>query len=176
MNFVTRYISKCYSLSILSREGGHSDDLKYLGKVLDEFPWNEKGWWSHNIDVKTGGPKVAMDKPSIINKCAVMLMASGILSKALENIDSDLAKRLKVKTDRCIYNQIIPTQLVVGFWHYKLNGNDPDYKDILGYFMLTTHALMELQQFNPDYNEPRLDAAIHCAVPLIMSDFGWKTG
>lgn len=154
---------------ILHKEGGRADDLKYLGKVFDDFPWNEKGWWSQDIDVKTGEPKMSMDKPSIINKCAAMAMASGMLSKALRDIDPDLAARLKQKTDKCIYDQIIPTQLADGFWHYNLDGNDPNSKDILGYFMLTTHTLMELQEFNAAYSEPKLDAAIHKAQAFALN-------
>jgi hypothetical protein len=62
---------------ILHKESGRAEDLKYVGKVLDEFPWNEKGWWSQDIDVATGEPKAPMDKPSIINKCAAVAMATG---------------------------------------------------------------------------------------------------
>jgi hypothetical protein len=145
------------------KEGGRIEDLKYLGKVLDEFPWNEKGWWSQDIDVKTGEPKVPSDKPSIINKCAALAMATAMLAEALREAAPDLSARLKQKTDRCLYGQIIPAQLADGFWHYNLDGNDPKDKDILGYFMLTTHELMELQQFNPAYREPKLDAAIRKA-------------
>lgn len=148
---------------ILHREGGRADDLKYLGKVLDDFPWNEKGWWSQDIDVATGEPKVAMDKPSIINKCAAIAMATGMLAEALREAAPDLAVRLKQKTDKCVYDQIIPTQLEDGFWHYNLSGKDPKDKDILGYFMLTTRVLMELQHFNAAYREPKLDASIRKA-------------
>ena len=148
---------------ILHKEGGRADDLKYIGKVLDDFPWNEKGWWSQDIDVKTGEPKSPMDKPSIINKCAAIAMATGMLSEALRDIAPDLAARLRQKTDKCVYDQIIPAQLADGFWHYNLDGKDPNDKDVLGYFMLTTHELMELQHFNAAYREPRLDAALHKA-------------
>jgi hypothetical protein len=148
---------------ILSKEGGRADDLKYLGKVLDDFPWNDKGWWSQDIDVKTGEPKETMDKPSIINKCAAIAMATGMLAEALRDIDPVLAKQLKQKTDKCVYDQIIPAQLEDGFWHYNLVGKDPKDKDILGYFMLTIRELMELQRFNPAYREPKLDAALRKA-------------
>lgn len=148
---------------ILRREGGRADDLVYLGKVLDDFPWNEQGWWSQDIDVKTGEPKVPLSKPSIINKCAAVAMATGMLAEALRDPAPELAARLKQKTDRCVYGQIIPAQLADGFWHYNLNGSDPKDKDILGYFMLTTRELMELQHFNAIYREPRLDAAIRKA-------------
>jgi hypothetical protein len=148
---------------ILHKEGGRAEDLKYLGQVLDDFPWNEKGWWSQDIDVKTGEPKESMDKPSIINKCAAIAMATGMLVEALREITPDLAARLKQKTDKCVYDQIIPAQLADGFWHYNLDGKDPKDKDILGYFMLTTQTLMELQHFNVAYREPKLDAAIRKA-------------
>ncbi len=148
---------------ILSKEGHRDDNLKYLGKVLDDFPWNEQGWWSQDIDVKSGEPKVSMDKPSIINKCAAIAMATGMLAEALREIDPAMAARLKQKTDKCVYDQIIPAQLEDGFWHYNFSGKDPKDKDVLGYFMLTIRELMELQRFNPAYREPRLDAAVRKA-------------
>lgn len=145
---------------ILQREGGHDDDLKYVATVLDQYPWNDKGWWSQDIDVVTGESKVPMDKVSIINKSAAIAMAAGTLSKLVSDIDAPLAARLKHKTDQCIYRQIIPAQLEDGFWNYNLSGNNPKEKDILGYFMLTTSVLMELQHHNPAYHEPKLDSAL----------------
>jgi hypothetical protein len=145
---------------ILHKEGGRADDLKYLGKVLDDFPWNEKGRWSQDIDVATGEPKVPMEKPSIINKCTTLAMAAGMLAESLRDIAPDLAARLKQKTDQCVYGQILPAQTADGFWHYNIAVRDPKDKDILGYFMLTTRTLMELQYFNAAYREPKLDAAI----------------
>lgn len=145
---------------ILHKEGGRADDLKYLGKVLDDFPWNEKGWWSQDINVATGEPKVSMDKPSIINKCTTIAMATGMLAEALRDIAPDLAARLKQKTDQCVYGQILPAQVDDGFWHYNISGRDPKDKDVLGYFMLSTSTLAELQHFNAAYREPKLDAAI----------------
>lgn len=145
---------------ILHQEGGREDDLKYIAGVLDSYPWNEAGWWSADIDVKTGDSKVPMTKPSIINKSATMAMAAGMVAGYVRAIDPPLAARLKQKTDKCIYGQIIPAQEPDGFWHYSLSGNDPKDKDILGYFMLTTQVLMELQRFNPAYRENRLDTAL----------------
>jgi hypothetical protein len=145
---------------ILYREGGRAEDLKYLGKVLDDFPWNEKGWWSQDINVDTGEPKVPMEKPSIINKCTAIAMATGMLAEALRDTAPELAARLKQKTDQCLYGQILPAQVADGFWHYNISGRDPKDKDILGYFMLTTRTLMELQRFHAAYREPKLDAAI----------------
>ncbi|MDZ4848059.1 MAG: hypothetical protein SGI77_02090, partial [Pirellulaceae bacterium] len=86
--------------------------------------------------------------------------AAGILSGYVRNIDAELSDRLKQKTDKCIYSQIIPAQEADGFWHYSLSDNDPNDKDILGYFMLTTNELMDLQQFNPIYREEKLNAAV----------------
>jgi hypothetical protein len=148
---------------ILHREGGRNDDLKYLAKVIDDYPWNAEGWWSADIDIKTGESKVPLSKPSIINKSASVAMAAGMLSEAVRGADPELAARLRQKTDKCVYGQILPAQLPDGFWHYSLSGNDPKNKDVLGYFMLTTQVLMELQHFNPAYREPRLDAAIRKA-------------
>ncbi|OYW31746.1 MAG: hypothetical protein B7Z47_00125 [Chthoniobacter sp. 12-60-6] len=145
---------------ILHKEGGRGEDLKYLGRVLDEFPWSKEGWWSADIDVKTGESKQPLTKPSIINKSAAIAMATGMLSEALRDASPELSARLKQKTDKCLYAQIIPAQVEDGFWHYSLSGNDPKDKDILGYFMLTIQELMELQLFNPAYREPRLDAAL----------------
>jgi hypothetical protein len=145
---------------ILHKEGGRSADLKYIGYVLDHYPWNENGWWASTIDVKTGESKEPMSKPAIINKTAAVAMAAGIVSALLGEIDPEVAARLKQKTDRCIYGQIIPAQEPDGFWHYSLTGNDPKEKDVLGYFMLTTKELMTLQRFNPAYREAKLNDAV----------------
>jgi hypothetical protein len=148
---------------ILHREGERVDDVKYIGTVLDRYPWNENGWWASTIDVTTGESKVPMTKPAIINKSAAMAMAAGILSAFLRDNDPDLSLRLKQKTDRCIYSQIIPAQESDGFWHYSLSDNDPKDKDVLGYFMLTTKELMTLQRFNPAYREEKLNATVRKA-------------
>jgi hypothetical protein len=148
---------------ILHREGGRTNDLVYLGKVVDAYAWSESGWWAQDIDVETGEPKVPLSKPSIINKSAAMAMSAGMLSEALREIAPELSKKLKAKTDKFIYSQLIPAQTKDGFWHYNLNGNNPKDKDILGYFMLTVQELMELQHFNPAYREPKLDAVVRKA-------------
>jgi hypothetical protein len=148
---------------ILHKEGGRDEDLRYVAQVIDQYPWNELGWWSADIDVATGESKVPLSKPSIINKSATMAMAAGMVSEYVRAIDPALAARLKAKTDQCIYQKILPAQLDDGFWHYSLMDNDPKDKDILGYFMLTTQVLMELQHFNPAYRESRLDAALRKA-------------
>ena len=148
---------------ILHQEGGRNDDLKYLATVLDQYPWNEKGWWSNDIDVKSGESKVPMTKPAAINKTASVAMAAGTVSEYVRDIDGELSARLKQKADKCIYDQVLPAQLADGFWHYSLSENDPGNKDILGYFMLTTRVLMELQHFNAAYREPKLNAALHKA-------------
>ncbi len=160
---------------ILHKEGGRGEDLKYLGRVLDEFPWSEEGWWSADIDVKTGESKQPLTKPSIINKSAAIAMATGMLSEALSSVAPELSARLKQKTDKCLYGQIIPAQLEDGFWHYSLAGNDPKDKDILGYFMLTIQELMELQLFNPAYREPKLDAALKKAQTFALNSIAPMT-
>ena len=90
-------------------------------------------------------------------------LPAGMVSVYVQGADPALAARLKQKTDKCIYSQLIPAQLADGFWHYGLTGNDPGNKDVLGYFMLTTEELMKLQQFNPAYREEKLNAAVRKA-------------
>jgi hypothetical protein len=148
---------------ILHQEGGRNDDLKYIATVLDRYPWNEDGWWASTIDVATGESKLPMTKPTIINKTAAVAMAAGIVSGYVRDMDPELSARLKQKTDKCIYGKIIPAQDPDGFWHYSLLDKDPKDKDILGYFMLTTEELMNLQKFNPAYREERLNAAVQKA-------------
>ena len=148
---------------ILHKEGGRNDDLKYIATVLDRYPWNEEGWWASTIDVATGESKLPMTKPAIINKTAAIAMAAGIVSGYVREIDPELSARLKHKTDKCIYSQIIPAQEADGFWHYSLSDKDPKDKDVLGYFMLTTKELMDLQKFNPAYREEKLTAALQKA-------------
>ncbi len=160
---------------ILHKEGGRHDDLRYLATVLDRFAWNDDGWWAATIDVKTGESKLPMTKPSPINKTAAMAMAAGIVSGYLRDIDPELSGRLKRKTDKCIYEQIIPAQLADGFWHYGLNENDPKGKDVLGYFMLTTKELMNLQRFNPAYREERLNAALKKAQSFALQQIAPTT-
>lgn len=165
---------------ILHKEVGRVDDLIYISKVLDQFPWNDEGWWASTIDVATGESKLPMSKPSIINKTVAIAKAAGIVSGYVRDAEPELALRLKQKADKCIYGQVIPAQEADGFWHYSLNDSDPKDKDILGYFMLTTNELMDLQQFNPVYREPRLDAALQkaqafalkCIVPMTEPNVG----
>lgn len=148
---------------ILHKEGGRNDDLKYIATVLDQYPWSEEGWWASTIDVETGESKLPMTKPAIINKTAAIAMAAGIVSGYVREIDSALSASLKRKTDKCVYDQIIPAQLADGFWHYSLLDKDPKDKDVLGYFMLTTKELMDLQKFNPAYRETKLTDAVQKA-------------
>ncbi len=160
---------------ILHQEGGRNADLRYLATVLDRYAWNESGWWAATIDVKTGESKLPMSKPSIINKTAAMAMAAGIVSGYVRDIDPVLSASLKRKTDKCIYEQIIPAQLADGFWHYGLNENDPKDKDVFGYFMLTTKELMNLQRFNSAYHEDRLNAAIKKAQSFALQQIAPMT-
>lgn len=149
---------------ILHKEGGRNEDLTYIATVLDRYPWNEDGWWASTIDVDTGEPKLPMTQPAIINKTAAIAMAAGIVSGFVREIDPGLSERLKHKTDTCIYRQILPAQKADGFWHYSLrDDDDPKDKDVLGYFMLTTKELMDLQKFNPAYREERLTGALRKA-------------
>jgi hypothetical protein len=148
---------------ILHKEGGRSDDLKYIATVLDRFPWSESGWWASTIDVATGEPKEPITKPGIINKTAAIAMAAGMVSLYVRDIDPALSASLKHKADKCIYGQILPAQLEDGFWHYSLLDKDPKDKDVLGYFMLTIEELMKLQRFNPAYREEKLTAALRKA-------------
>ncbi len=145
---------------ILHREGGRPEDLRYLATVLDRYPWNERGWWAATIDVTTGESKQPLSKPPPINKTAAIAKAAGIVSAYVREIEPALAARLKQKADKCIHAQIIPAQEADGFWHYGLTDNDPKDKDILGYFMLTTKELMDLQQLNPAYREEKLNASL----------------
>jgi hypothetical protein len=160
---------------ILHKEGGRTDDLRYIATVLDRYPWNESGWWAATIDVKTGESKLPLSKPSIINKTAAIAMAAGIISAYVRDIDPALSARLQHKTDKCVYEQIIPAQLADGFWHYGLNENDPKDKDVFGYFMLTTKELMNLQRFNPAYREERLNAALKKAQTFALQQIAPMT-
>jgi hypothetical protein len=153
---------------ILHQEGGRNDDLKYIATVLDQFPWNEDGWWASTIDVATGEPKLPITKEGIINKSAAIAMAAGVVSAFVAEIDPELSARLKHKADKCVYGKIIPAQEADGFWHYSLQDKDPKNKDILGYFMLTTEELMNLQKFNPAYREEKLNAALQKAQALAL--------
>lgn len=149
--------------TILHREGGRGEDLKYIATVLDRYPWNEEGWFASTIDVDTGESKLPMTKPAIINKTAAVAMAAGIVGGYVRELDPALAASLKHKADKCIYGQILPAQLADGYWHYSLLDKDPGDKDVLGYFMLTTKELMDLQRFNPAYREEKLTAALRKA-------------
>jgi hypothetical protein len=148
---------------IYHREGNRSDDLKYVAGVVDQFPWNEEGWWSADIDVKTGVSKQPLSKPSPVNKTASVAMAAGMLGAYVKDIDPALSDRLKKKASQCIQRQIIPAQLPDGFWHYGLTGNDPKNKDVFGYFMLATDVLCRLQMLMPEYREEALNASLQKA-------------
>jgi hypothetical protein len=145
---------------IYSKEGGRNDDLKYIATILDKFPWNDQGWWSADIDVNTGVSKQPMTKPSPINKNASIVLASAMMSQLLKDIDPDMSTRLKHKADQCLYKQILPAQQPDGFWHYGLTEKDPENKDILGYFMVTSEALIQLPQFTDSYRDPAFNAAV----------------
>jgi len=145
---------------ILHQEGGRDDDLRYLATVTDKFPWHEQGWWANTIDIVTGQPKEALTKAGAVNKNAGMALAAGIVAACVKEIDPALAARLQAKVDTCVYGQILPAQQPDGFWHYGLSGRDPNDKDILGYFMVTADALINLRHFAPAQRRPALEAAL----------------
>jgi hypothetical protein len=145
---------------IYRREGGRDADLKYVAGVLDAFPWNEQGWWSADIDVNTGVSKQPLSKPSPVNKNASLVLAAAVAAESIKEIDPALSARLKHKADQCLYKQIIPAQQPDGFWHYGLTGNDPGNKDVIGYFMVTMNALVQLRQLATGYDDPALTAAV----------------
>ncbi|MCL5743643.1 MAG: hypothetical protein M1541_06915, partial [Acidobacteria bacterium] len=165
---------------IYHKEGGHDADLKYIATVLDNFPWNEEGWWSADIDVNTGISKQPLDHPSPINKNAAMALASAMLSEYIRDLDATMSARLKHKADKCIYSQIIPAQQPDGYWHYGLTGRDPANKDILGYFMITADVFIQLQHFTGSYKdavfnralEKASDFALDCIAPMTDPNHG----
>lgn len=145
---------------ILDKEGGRNEDIKYIASVIDNFPWNENGWWANTIDVTTGQPKQPLTKPGAINKNAAMAMCAGMVGSYVRTLDPTLAARLKGKADKCIYKEIIPSQEADGFWHYGLKGTDPKNKDVLGYFMVTTQALIQLQRLTDSHRDPAFQSAL----------------
>lgn len=148
------------ALAYVYHREGKSAELKYVGGVLDRFPWNEEGWWASTIDIHTGEPKQPMTKPSPINKTAALAMAAGMTGMYLKDVDPELAARLRKKTEQCVYRQVIRAQEADGFWHYNLNGRDPKDKDVYGYFMLTANVLLELQENTSAYRDATLNAAL----------------
>jgi hypothetical protein len=155
---------------IYYNEGNRDADILYIANVLNNFPYNDKGWWANSIDIKTGEAKNGLSKPSPVNKSAAMAMAAGMVSGFIKNTNPALSNQLKTKADQCIYNQIIPAQEPDGFWHYGLTNNDPKDKDVLGYFMLTTEVLMQLYHSNPNYSNEKLKTALTSATA-----FAYKT-
>ena len=158
------------ALAYIYQREGKTAELKYVAGVLDWFPWNEEGWWSADVDVKTGVSKQPLTKASPINKNAAMAMAAGMTSVAVREIDPPLAARLLERAERSVEKQIIPAQESDGFWHYGLNGNDPKGKDVFGYFMLTGCELIEWQELAGRPRESTLTAALRKA-----GDFAEKT-
>jgi hypothetical protein len=153
---------------VFHKQGGREADLKYIAAVIDKFPWNENGWWANTIDIKTGLPKQPLTKPGAINKNAAMAMCAGMVSQYVKAIDPELSARLKNKADRCIYKQILPAQEADGFWHYGLKGTDPKNKDVLGYFMVTTHALLQLQHLTDSYRDRAFQSALDKACAFVV--------
>jgi hypothetical protein len=133
------------------RIGGREKDLLYIAGVLDRYPWNPKGWWSATVDVRNGQAVMDLDKPSQINKNAAIAMACAVLGDAVSKLDGKLAESLRAKTRQNLESQIIPEQQSDGFWHYGGTGNDPNNKDVLGYFVLAIELLVWLGKFAPQY-------------------------
>jgi hypothetical protein len=145
---------------ILHKEGGKDADVKYVATVIDNYPWNPDGWWANAIDVKTGQPKEPLTKAGAINKSAAMAMCAGTAAMCVRKLDPELSARLKAKADACVYKQILPAQEADGFWHYGFKGTDPKNKDVLGYFMVTTHALVQLQALTGGYQDRAFRQAV----------------
>lgn len=160
---------------ILHKEGGRADDVRYVATVIDNFPWTDEGWWANTIDITTGRPKRSLDDPGAVNKNAGMALAAGLVADCVRDADPVLSARLKSKVDKCVYRQIVPAQEPDGFWHYGLRGNDPNNKDILGYFMLTAAELIRLRQSVPAYREPVLGAAIEKACGFALKEIAPMT-
>lgn len=145
---------------ILHREGGRNDDLRYIAGVIDRYPWNEEGWWANTVDIKTGVPKEPLAKAGAVNKSAAMALCAGVAGECVKAIDPPLAARLRAKAETCVYKQILPAQEADGFWHYGFRGGDPKNKDVLGYFMLTTELLAQLQYFTDSYRDRAFQSAL----------------
>jgi hypothetical protein len=158
---------------ILHREGGRDADLRYIATVLDKFPWNEKGWWSADIDVRSGESKQPISKPSPINKNVAMAAAAARVADHIRKIDPALSARLRRKAETCLYDQIIPAQEADGYFHYGLTGNDPRNKDILNYFMVTMDGLIQVREYTDVHKKaafaPAFDKAGTFAVRCIAS-------
>lgn len=136
---------------LYGRTGGRDADLLYVAGVLDRFAWNPEGWWPATVDVRNGRPLVPLEKPTQINKNAAMAMACASLGEAVAYLGPKPAERLCAKTRRSLENHILPAQEKDGFWHYGGTGRDPNNKDVLGYFVLTTELLIWLGKFAPAY-------------------------
>jgi hypothetical protein len=160
---------------IYQKEGGRTNDLKYIATVLDQFPWNEKGWWSADIDVYTGISKQPLSKPSPINKNASLVLAAAVAADAVKSIDPALSARLRHKAETCLYQQIIVAQEPDGFWHYGLTGNDPKDKDVFGYFMVTLDALIQLRLFTDAARDPRFNAAFEKGLGFALKNLAPMT-
>ena len=145
---------------ILHKEGGRTEDIRYIAKAIDAFPWNEGGWWANTVDIKTGQPKEPLTKAGAVNKSAAMAMCAGVVGERVKATDPDLAARLTAKADKCVYRQILPAQEGDGFWHYGFKGTDPKNKDVLGYFMVTTEALVHLQHLTGSYRDKAFQSAL----------------
>jgi hypothetical protein len=164
------------ALAYIYQREGKTAELSYVAGVLDWFPWNEAGWWSADIDVRTGVSKQPLTKPSPINKNAAVAMAAGITAVGLRALDPARSARLAERALRSVEQQIIPAQESDGFWHYGLTGNDPKEKDVLGYFMLTGCELIQGQQLGGLPRESPLASALRKAGEFAEKNIAPITG
>ena len=149
---------------IYHHEGAsRSDDLKYVATVIDRFPWNEAGWWSADIDIKTGISKQPLTKPAQPNKNASVAMAAALTAEYVRAIDPALAASLARKAERALTAHLVPKQEANGFWHYGGTGRDPKEKDVYGYFMLTVCELLQWRTLSPNAPAPLLSRALERA-------------
>lgn len=149
---------------------GRESEVLYIAGVLDAFPWNPEGWWAADIDIQTGEPKVGLAKPSPINKNAAVAQSAAIVSTLLPASQRALADRLAAKALRCLSSNILPAQEPDGFWHYGLTGRDPKNKDVIGYFMLASGALVEWRLFAPKLVPYDMEAALSRAGAFAVSN------
>jgi hypothetical protein len=55
---------------ILHKQGGRADDVRYVARVVDNFPWSDKGWWANTINITSGQPKKSLDYPGAVSRSA----------------------------------------------------------------------------------------------------------
>jgi hypothetical protein len=162
-----------YAATILGG-AGRMDDVRFIAGVLDRFPWHEGGWWASSADVRTGQPLEPLDSPPIINKNCAMAMACAVVSELVAPADAAVASRLRERTFKCMRN-ILPAQHADGYWNYKLTGPEPQQKDTVGYFMLSTNFLIRMRELAPSFRQPALEKAIARAEAFALKEIAPMT-